>query len=152
MIVFQLSSEIKVMGQMVSQLEVREPLARDLRVMDREAGQVAKQIALIAHIAAVPQSSIDQLSVADFKALADIADDSEMMGNIIPKLVVREPVARDLRVMDKEAGPIAKQIALIAHLTGVPQSSIDELRVAEFRALADIADGFSAAGQKTGKM
>ncbi len=69
-----LSKEIDVMGEKVKKLRLRTDLtADDLRCMDEEKGIVGKTIALIAHMANVPPSSVGKVSSRDFTKLQGIA-------------------------------------------------------------------------------
>lgn len=61
-----LSSPIKVDGEEVRTLTLKSPTVADLRVMDEGKGQIDQARRLIAALANVPPSSIDQMSGEDF--------------------------------------------------------------------------------------
>ena len=55
--------------EQVTELVVRKPFARDLRATDKHEGEVAKGIALAAHLTGVSIADIDGLELADFQAV-----------------------------------------------------------------------------------
>lgn len=59
----------------ITEVLVREPRARDMRVADRHEGQVAKSIALIAQLTGLEIRDVDELVAADFDALGEIVSD-----------------------------------------------------------------------------
>lgn len=69
----ELTKAIPVEGEDVKTLELlTEPTAGDLRVMDAHQGTVAKTIALIAHLAQIPPSSVEKMSAKDFTKVGAI--------------------------------------------------------------------------------
>ena len=50
----------------------RRPKTRDLKKMDEEKGEIAKSAALLATLADVPVSWIDQMDASDFMRAAEV--------------------------------------------------------------------------------
>lgn len=59
----------EVREDVIETVEMRRPRARDLRATDGHEGDVAKAIALIAHLTGLTVKEVDGLNTADFKAL-----------------------------------------------------------------------------------
>ena len=53
----------------------RRPKAKDLKAMDRHKGDVAKTCALIACLAEIPDSWVEQLDSSDFTRAAEVVGD-----------------------------------------------------------------------------
>ena len=69
----------------------------------------------------------------------------------ITELTLRRPKAKDLRIMDKPMGEVAKTIELIAALSGHPTKVIDEVDGEDLEALGKVIEGFTPPGQPTGQ-
>ena len=69
----------------------------------------------------------------------------------ITELVIRRPVAGDLRVTDSVTGDVAKSLALLARITGVDQRALDKLDTVDLTALGEVIEGFTKAGPQIGK-
>lgn len=57
-------------------------------------------------------------------------------------LKIVEPTTGDLRAMDGIKGDIAKAIALLSTVGGVPVSEINKTKVSDFTLLQQVIDGF----------
>lgn len=67
----------------------------------------------------------------------------EAFGEQVSELVIKKrPKAKDLRAMDSEKGEVGKTAALMAQLTGVPSSTIDQLDAADFMKASEVVEGF----------
>jgi hypothetical protein len=67
-----LAYPIKVEGADVTTLTLKRPKTLDLKVMDQAKGDTDKTARLIARLANVPPSSVDQLDGSDFTALSEV--------------------------------------------------------------------------------
>jgi hypothetical protein len=56
--------------------------------------------------------------------------------------ISRRPTAKDLRCMDQQKGEIAKMMALLERLTGVPSSVLDAMDGADFTRAAEAVSSF----------
>ena len=56
----------------------------------------------------------------------------------LTEIVIRRPIARDFRFMDVGRTDVEKAIILLAGLSGLPQSTIEELDAEDFTILADM--------------
>jgi len=62
----------------------------------------------------------------------------------LQELAVRRPKVRDLLAAEKAgAGQAAQEIRLFANLCEVPPGTIEELDMADYRALQEVAAGFN---------
>ncbi|WP_165184711.1 phage tail assembly protein [Caulobacter soli] len=59
-----------------------------------------------------------------------------------PVVFMREPDAGDLLVTDKHDGDVAKGIAIVAHLIGLPEKAVRKMTPADFQELAAKAGNF----------
>lgn len=69
----------------------------------------------------------------------------------ITVLKLRKPKGKILKQMDKVQGEVAKALALIAAMAGVPPSTMDELGPEDFNELAGFIDGFFPGLRRTGQ-
>ena len=58
----------------VTEVTVRRPKAKDLRVVDAATGEVAQAIALMAQLTTLTVAQIDDLDVEDFAALGKVIE------------------------------------------------------------------------------
>lgn len=70
---FELRSPIPVEGREVKVLEMRRPKAKDFKAIEGVQGDHSRNIALMARLADVPPSSIDELDGADYLRINDAA-------------------------------------------------------------------------------
>lgn len=70
--ILELVHPIRAHGESVTMLEFREPRARDLREFKIGDNSVGNFIPLIAALAAVPPSSIDEMHPADLFAAIEV--------------------------------------------------------------------------------
>ena len=69
----ELSYPLTIGDEKIAKLAIkRRPLTKDLRAMDQEKGEVAKSAALLARLADVPVSWVDQMDASDFTRAAEI--------------------------------------------------------------------------------
>ncbi|UAA38224.1 phage tail assembly protein [Paraneptunicella aestuarii] len=67
----QLKFPVQAEGRTIESIEIRRPKARDLRKMETaKGGDIAKSIDLIANLAELPPSAIEDLDAADFQELS----------------------------------------------------------------------------------
>ena len=77
--------------------------------------------------------------------------DGEERSETITYLDIREQVkGKDMRATDKADGPMGKQLALIASLSGQPASVIDEMDQADITAIMDRNERPTPPGLQTG--
>ena len=67
-------------------------------------------------------------------------------------ITLRWPKAKDMRVLDREAGEVGRALALIASLADIPIQAVDELSAEDVTALSAILEGFFPGGLPTGPM
>ena len=58
----------------ISEVTVRPPVARDLRVTDKHDGDTAKGIALAAHLTGLSIAEVDALPLPEFKRLMELVE------------------------------------------------------------------------------
>ncbi|USH01055.1 phage tail assembly protein [Grimontia kaedaensis] len=64
---------IDVEGERIDVITLRRPKARDLKHMETaKGGEIAKSIGLIANLAELPPSAIDDLDASDFQTVSDV--------------------------------------------------------------------------------
>lgn len=60
-------------GQTLEEIPLRRPKARDLKKMETgKGGEIAKSIDLIANLAEIPSSAVEELDAADFQAVSEV--------------------------------------------------------------------------------
>lgn len=73
---YELSSPIQLGDDQITKIVIkRKPIAKDLLVMDRAKGDVAKVIALIERLSDEPAPVIGRLDASDFTRLSEIISD-----------------------------------------------------------------------------
>lgn len=73
--IVKLSEAVKAHGEEISELTLRPPRARDLRVLDDpNLGHHGKSLALISRLADIPISSAEQLSIQDYDQVSKVID------------------------------------------------------------------------------
>lgn len=60
--------------EITTELTVRRPVAKDLRIIDGHAGEVAKILAMIARLTGLAMVEVDNLSIADVSGLTNIIE------------------------------------------------------------------------------
>lgn len=71
--VVTLAYPIEVEGELLSQVTLRRPKARDLKHMETaKGGEIAKSMGLIAHLAELPPHAIEELDASDFQAISEV--------------------------------------------------------------------------------
>lgn len=74
-ITIKLTYPIAIGDETITELTIkRRPKTKDLKAMDQAQGEVGKSAALLARLAEVPDSWIDQLDAVDFTAAASVVD------------------------------------------------------------------------------
>lgn len=69
----QLEYPVEAEGQTIDAITIRRPKARDLKRMEvAKGGEIAKSIDLIANLAELPPSAIEDLDAADFQAVSEV--------------------------------------------------------------------------------
>jgi hypothetical protein len=68
----------------------------------------------------------------------------------ITEVKLRRPKGKDLRIMDRHEGNIAKGMAMVARLSGLDDHVIDELDGEDLMVLLDRVAGFLPDGPATG--
>ena len=63
----KLTKPIKAHVEEISELEVKEPLVADLRVLDEATGKIDQTIRLISKLGNIPVSSVEKMTAADFE-------------------------------------------------------------------------------------
>ncbi|WP_434361067.1 phage tail assembly protein [Parasalinivibrio latis] len=64
---------IEVEGEQITVITLRRPKARDLKHMETaKGGEIAKSIGLIANLAELPPSAIENLDASDFQKVSDV--------------------------------------------------------------------------------
>lgn len=66
---FTLNTPIMVEGKETTNLELDNPRVRHLKAMDQADGEIGKATALVAALANIPESSVEQMGVDDFKRI-----------------------------------------------------------------------------------
>ncbi|ASX25862.1 phage tail assembly protein [Candidatus Williamhamiltonella defendens] len=60
-------------GRTLEEITLRRPKARDLKKMETgKGGEIAKSIDLIANLAEIPSSAVEDLDAADFQAVSEV--------------------------------------------------------------------------------
>lgn len=68
----KLNYPVQAEGRSIEEITLRRPKARDLRKMETaKGGDIAKSIDLIANLAELPPSAIEDLDASDFQSLSD---------------------------------------------------------------------------------
>jgi hypothetical protein len=67
----KLTNPIKAYGEEVTELTLADCKVKHLKATDKEQGDLGKIAALIVALANIPPSSVDEISVADFKMLSE---------------------------------------------------------------------------------
>ncbi|WP_175401943.1 phage tail assembly protein [Veronia pacifica] len=68
-----LNYPIEVEGELLSQVSLRRPKARDLKHMETaKGGEIAKSMGLIAHLAELSPHAIEELDASDFQAISEV--------------------------------------------------------------------------------
>lgn len=68
----KLTYPVEAEGRTIDEITIRRPKARDLRKMETaKGGEIAKSIDLIANLAELPPSAIEDLDASDFQALSE---------------------------------------------------------------------------------
>lgn len=70
---------------------------------------------------------------------------------IIDKLEIRKPKARDFRGLKNLDQPFSMMLDLAAELSGLPASVVDDLEADDLPAVMEVMSGFLAGFQGTGK-
>jgi hypothetical protein len=60
--------------EILEEVTVRQPKARDLRAVDKHQGQVAQSLAMIAALTGLTNARVDELSVFDVGQLGEIVE------------------------------------------------------------------------------
>jgi len=69
----KLQFPIESEGQTIETITLRRPKARDLKKMETgKGGEIAKSIDLIANLAEIPPSAVEDLDAADFQAISGV--------------------------------------------------------------------------------
>lgn len=68
--------------EVITEVKVREPKAKDLRAAESETGEVGQAIALIARLTSLEPFQVDELCVQDFTALGAIVGDFFRAGQV----------------------------------------------------------------------
>ncbi len=69
----KLQFPIESEGQTIETITLRRPKARDLKKMENgKGGEIAKSIDLIANLAEIPPSAVEDLDAADFQAISGV--------------------------------------------------------------------------------
>lgn len=69
----QLEFPIQSEGTTLKEITIRALKARDLKIMEMsKGGEIAKTIDLIAHIAEIPTSSVEELYATDFLKVSEV--------------------------------------------------------------------------------
>jgi hypothetical protein len=61
--------------EVLSEVTMRRPKARDLRVLDRYPGKIAQALALIQTLSGLNQAQVDELDAEDVTGLSEIVGD-----------------------------------------------------------------------------
>jgi Phage tail assembly chaperone proteins, E, or 41 or 14 len=69
---------------------------------------------------------------------------------VVSEIILRKPLAGDLRVMDAEKGDTGKVLALLVRISGLDMAVIDRLDLEDFSALAEMVSVFMQRGPATG--
>jgi hypothetical protein len=69
----------------------------------------------------------------------------------ITEVQLRRPKGKDIRAMDRAEGDIGKTMALLARVSGLEPSVLDEMDGADVVALLELVAGFLPNGQPTGE-
>jgi hypothetical protein len=69
----------------------------------------------------------------------------------ITEVPIRRLKSKDLRMLDRTDGSIAKSLSLIGALTGLSGSAVDELDLEDIEGLGEIVGGFFPGRQETGE-
>ena len=73
-------------------------------------------------------------------------------GKPVREISIRRPKARDLKAFDQaKGGDMAKMFALTERLTNVPESSLDEMDLADFAKVSEVVGGFFAPFRRIGE-
>ena len=68
----KLKYPVQAEGRRIEEITIRRPKARDLRKMETaKGGDIAKSIDLIANLAELPPSAIEDLDASDFQSLSN---------------------------------------------------------------------------------
>lgn len=74
----------------------------------------------------------------------------EIAGDRIDKLTFTRPKVKHLKSMDKVQGEMSKSIALVAALSGVPVSVVEQLDAADFARCSEVIADFLGMRRETG--
>lgn len=66
----------------LTEVSMRTPITRDLRVTDYHEGEVAKSIALIAHLSGLTIKEVDQFAAPDFIQLSTVVSGFTQLGQV----------------------------------------------------------------------
>ena len=70
-----LQHPIKMDGVEVSELSLRRPKVRDLERMDKQPGQIAKAVTMVADLAELSPDQVREIDGEDFIAIAELLGD-----------------------------------------------------------------------------
>ena len=72
----KLTYPIQLEGDTVDAITIRRPQARDLKMMEKsKEGDIAKSIELIASLANIPPTAVDELDASDFQKVNEAVAD-----------------------------------------------------------------------------
>lgn len=81
----------------------------------------------------------------------ELSEPIQAHGETITKLTLARPKVKHLKVVDSVEGDIEKSIALIAELSGLPPSSVEEIDGVDFAKLSETLGKYLKKGApKTG--
>jgi len=72
----------------------------------------------------------------------------EAYGGTVETIGIRRPRGRDLRQLDDIEGEQAQALHLVQVCAGLPKSAVDEMDLADFRAVQAVFEGFSKPSPK----
>ncbi len=68
----ELTYPLKIAGAEVSVLNLRRPKVRDLEQMDKQSGDIAKTVTLIANLAEITPEQVRELDAEDFAVVSEM--------------------------------------------------------------------------------
>lgn len=75
---------------------------------------------------------------------------AEARDETIFEISLRRPIAKDLLITDGVQGEVAKTLAVIAQLSGLPRVLVEKMDAADLTAVGAIIEGFMPPGLPTG--
>lgn len=80
------------------------------------------------------------------------ASGGEIREETIDQVTIRRLRAKDLRMVDRIDGKVAQSLALIASLTGLSQTTVDELDAEDVEGIGAVIGDFFPTRQPTGEV